>query len=75
VTAITPSPTLLSTMNDVPGYQVVAVNGEVFGLVVRSRNLFSGRPFTGRPPGFRRQQHEQRHLATGVLGHRSAVNA
>ncbi len=32
---------LVSTMNDVPGYRVTAVYGEVFGLVVRSRNLFS----------------------------------
>ena len=32
---------LISTMNDVPGYQVVAVYGEVFGLVVRARNVFS----------------------------------
>src|SRR6266851_4118844 len=32
---------LVSTMNDVPGYQVEAVYGEVFGLVVRARNLFS----------------------------------
>lgn len=34
-------PILLSTMNDVPGYQVVRVFGEVFGLTVRSRNAFS----------------------------------
>jgi len=32
---------LVSTMNDLPGYEVVAVYGEVFGLVVRSRNMFS----------------------------------
>src|SRR4051794_40695352 len=32
---------LVSTMNDLPGYEVVAVYGEVFGLVVRSRNVFS----------------------------------
>jgi uncharacterized protein YbjQ (UPF0145 family) len=32
---------LVSTMNDLPGYEVVKVYGEVFGLVVRSRNLFS----------------------------------
>jgi uncharacterized protein YbjQ (UPF0145 family) len=32
---------LVSTMNDVPGYEVVQVYGEVFGLIVRSRNLFS----------------------------------
>jgi uncharacterized protein YbjQ (UPF0145 family) len=34
-------PILLSTMNDVPGYKVVRVFGEVFGLTVRSRNMFS----------------------------------
>jgi uncharacterized protein YbjQ (UPF0145 family) len=34
-------PILLSTMNDLPGYKVVRVFGEVFGLTVRSRNVFS----------------------------------
>ncbi|HWE89534.1 MAG TPA: YbjQ family protein [Pseudonocardiaceae bacterium] len=34
-------PILLSTMNDVPGYRVTRVMGEVFGLTVRSRNMFS----------------------------------
>lgn len=29
------------TTNDLPGYEVVAVQGEVFGLIVRSRNIFS----------------------------------
>ena len=32
---------IVSTMNDLPGYDVVAVHGEVFGLVVRARNVFS----------------------------------
>lgn len=32
---------MLSTMNDLPGFRVVRVFGEVFGLTVRSRNLFS----------------------------------
>src|SRR5215813_8269619 len=32
---------LISTMNDLPGYEVVAVHGEVCGLVVRARNVFS----------------------------------
>jgi uncharacterized protein YbjQ (UPF0145 family) len=32
---------LVSTMNDLPGHEVVAVHGEVFGLVVRARNVFS----------------------------------
>jgi uncharacterized protein YbjQ (UPF0145 family) len=34
-------PLLVSTMNDVPGYRVARVMGEVFGLTVRSRNAFS----------------------------------
>jgi uncharacterized protein YbjQ (UPF0145 family) len=32
---------LISTMNDVPGYEVVQVHGEVYGLIVRPRNVFS----------------------------------
>ncbi|HET9257346.1 MAG TPA: YbjQ family protein [Pseudonocardiaceae bacterium] len=32
---------LISTMNDVPGYDVVQVHGEVYGLIVRARNVFS----------------------------------
>jgi uncharacterized protein YbjQ (UPF0145 family) len=32
---------LISTMNDVPGYKVTSVLGEVFGLTVRSRNIGS----------------------------------
>jgi uncharacterized protein YbjQ (UPF0145 family) len=32
---------LVVTTNDVPGYKVTAVYGEVFGLIVRSRNAFS----------------------------------
>lgn len=32
---------LITTMNDVPGYRVTTVHGEVFGLTTRSRNLFS----------------------------------
>ena len=34
-------PILISTMNDLPGYRVAHVFGEVFGLTVRSRNAFS----------------------------------
>ena len=30
-----------TTTNDIPGYKVTDVYGEVFGLIVRSRNLFS----------------------------------
>lgn len=32
---------LISTMNDVPGYAIDEVYGEVFGLTVRSRNIGS----------------------------------
>ena len=32
---------ILSTMNDLPGYEVTAVLGEVFGITVRSRNVGS----------------------------------
>jgi uncharacterized protein YbjQ (UPF0145 family) len=32
---------LISTMNDLPGYEITEVHGEVFGLTVRSRNLGS----------------------------------
>jgi uncharacterized protein YbjQ (UPF0145 family) len=32
---------LVTTMNDVPGYEVVEVYGEVFGLIARARNAFS----------------------------------
>ena len=32
---------LISTMNDLPGYEVEEVLGEVYGLTVRSRNVVS----------------------------------
>ena len=32
---------LISTMNDLPGYEVTEVLGEVFGLTVRRRNIGS----------------------------------
>ena len=32
---------LLSTMNDLPGYEIEEVFGEVFGLTVRARNIGS----------------------------------
>jgi uncharacterized protein YbjQ (UPF0145 family) len=32
---------MVVTTNNVPGYEVTKVYGEVFGLIVRSRNLFS----------------------------------
>ena len=32
---------IITTMNDLPGYQIEEVLGEVFGLTVRSRNVGS----------------------------------
>jgi uncharacterized protein YbjQ (UPF0145 family) len=32
---------IVVTMNDIPGYEVVEVYGEVFGVLVRSRNFVS----------------------------------
>jgi uncharacterized protein YbjQ (UPF0145 family) len=32
---------IITTMNDLPGHEVVQVHGEVFGLFVRARNAFS----------------------------------
>jgi uncharacterized protein YbjQ (UPF0145 family) len=32
---------LITTMNDIPGYSIDEVYGEVFGLTVRSRNIGS----------------------------------
>ena len=32
---------IISTMNDLPGYEIEEVMGEVFGLTVRSRNVGS----------------------------------
>lgn len=31
---------IIATTNELPGYEIVAVYGEVFGLVVRARNVF-----------------------------------
>jgi Putative heavy-metal-binding len=35
------SDVIVTTMNDLPGYRVTQVFGEVFGLTVRSRNIGS----------------------------------
>jgi len=32
---------IVVTTNDIPGFEVVQVLGEVFGLIVRARNVFS----------------------------------
>jgi uncharacterized protein YbjQ (UPF0145 family) len=35
------TPMLIVTMNEIPGYRISAVHGDVFGLVVRAGNVFS----------------------------------
>jgi uncharacterized protein YbjQ (UPF0145 family) len=32
---------IIATTNELPGYEIVQVYGEVFGLIVRARNVFS----------------------------------
>jgi uncharacterized protein YbjQ (UPF0145 family) len=34
-------PVLIVTTNEIPGYRIVQVHGDVFGLIVRARNYFS----------------------------------
>jgi uncharacterized protein YbjQ (UPF0145 family) len=36
-----PEEIMVVTTNNIPGYEIVEVYGEVFGLIVRSRNIFS----------------------------------
>jgi uncharacterized protein YbjQ (UPF0145 family) len=35
------SQVIVATTNELPGYEIVECYGEVFGLIVRSRNMFS----------------------------------
>jgi len=34
-------PVLIVTTNEIPGYRIIQVHGDVFGLIVRARNYFS----------------------------------
>lgn len=36
-----PTRVLIVTMNEIPGYRITEVHGDVFGLIVRARNYFS----------------------------------
>ena len=60
-------------MNGLPGYQVEAVCGEVFGLVVRARNLISNfgaslrTLFSGEVGGYTRLLADSRHQAISRL--------
>ncbi|HVT78377.1 MAG TPA: heavy metal-binding domain-containing protein [Acidimicrobiales bacterium] len=64
---------IVSTMNDLPGYRVVEVYGEVFGLTVRSRNLFAtiggslSALFGGRIGAFTKLLTESREEAVALL--------
>src|SRR6202007_3449202 len=64
---------LITTMNDVPGHEIVEVYGEVFGLTVRSRNAFSQfgaglkSMFGGELQGMTKNLAESRNEAMGRL--------
>jgi uncharacterized protein YbjQ (UPF0145 family) len=68
-------PILVSTMNDVPGYEITQVHGEVFGLVVRSRNMFSNigagfrTMFGGEARGYTKLLSDSRQEAVARLKH------
>lgn len=70
---------LVSTMNDLPGYEVIAVYGEVFGLVARARNAFSNmgasfRTITGgEAKGFTKLLSESRDHAVARLREAAAA--
>ncbi|HXE45596.1 MAG TPA: heavy metal-binding domain-containing protein [Conexibacter sp.] len=64
---------IITTMNDLPGYEVVEVYGEVYGLIVRARNAFSnvGASFRtlvgGEAKGYTKLLAESRDHAVGRL--------
>ena len=66
---------LITTMNDVPGYEIVDVHGEIFGLVVRARNVFSNigagfrTVFGGEATGYTKLLTDSRHEAIARLKH------
>lgn len=41
ISAPTPSEVLIVTINDISGYRIEEVHGDVFGLIVRARNAFA----------------------------------
>jgi uncharacterized protein YbjQ (UPF0145 family) len=69
---------LISTMNDLPGYRIEEVYGEVFGLTVRSRNVGSqiGASFKslvgGELKGMTKMLAEGREHGTAVKAERAA---
>lgn len=41
IVPVTQTEVLIVTTNDIPGYDVEIVHGDVFGLIVKARNAFS----------------------------------
>jgi uncharacterized protein YbjQ (UPF0145 family) len=70
---------LVSTMNEVPGFRVAQVFGEVFGLTVRSRNAFSDmgagfkNMFGGEMKGYTKMLSDSRWEALGRLREAAAA--
>jgi uncharacterized protein YbjQ (UPF0145 family) len=68
-------PILVSTMNDVPGFEVTRIHGEVFGIVVRARNVFGNvgasfrTVFGGEAKGYTKLLSDSRHEALARLRH------
>jgi uncharacterized protein YbjQ (UPF0145 family) len=64
---------LVTTMNDVPGFKIVAVYGEVFGIICRARNAFSNMGaglrtlFGGEVAGYTKLLSDSREQAIGRL--------
>lgn len=64
---------LVTTMNDVPGFKIVVVYGEVFGLICRARNAFSNMGaglrtlFGGEVAGYTQLLSDSREQAIGRL--------
>ena len=49
---------ILTMMNDLPGYEVTEVIGEVFGITVRSRNAGPQLGATGAPVTRQAERHD-----------------
>ncbi len=66
-------PIIITTMNDLPGWEIAEVYGEVFGVVVRARNAFSNMGagfrtvFGGEAKGFTKLITDSRLEATARL--------
>lgn len=70
---------IIVTTNDIPGYEVKEVYGEVFGLIVRSRNVFGNigasfrTVFGGEVKGYTKLLADSREHALGRLREAAAV--